>query len=376
MGRFWALALVAVACTGDPGGVPIDRPDAGADAGIPNCDDQNTCTNDHFDGTACVHEAIAHCCGNGMVEDNEVCDDGNQLDYDGCSHDCLLERVLITKTETILPGDQGCDLNGDGTIDNALGNAMNDQARMANSDVITRQDLQNCKYVLLAYFTSTEPTLQAAPFHFAFLIGTDVESPPVLSDYFSGSEPFVVLPDGLDSSGRPSHTYLGSATGGVLTTQQPQVFLSLPYCFVPEGRIPMEFRNVQMSGPLTSDASGPTDFQGKFCGARTASTWHRFPNKVIPVPNLTGETLLDVLVVGLNFGGYRVTPTQPDVDVDGDGLEHFADTDGDLNVDLCIDGNGTQISGIDCPLDPRIADAYTEAFLFESVGAQLAGKSP
>ena len=351
-------------------------PDAGEVDAIPDCDDHNTCTNDRFENGACVHETVAHCCGNGVVEDSESCDDGNQVDYDGCSSACLFERALVTKSETILPGTDGCDFNGDGMPDNALGAAMNDQARMANSDVITRQDLQSCKYVLLAYFTSTEPTLQAAPFHFSFLVGTDVESPPVLSDYFSGSEPFVVLPDGLDAAFHPAHSYDGTATGGILTTMQPRVFLSLPYCFVPEGRIPMEFVQVTMSGPLTSDANGPTDFQGKFCGARTASTWHRFPNKVIPVPNLTGNTLLDVLVVGLNFGGYRVTSTQPDIDVDGDGLETFMDTDGDLNVDLCIDGNGTQISGIDCPLDPRIADAYTEAFLFESVGAKLAGRAP
>src|SRR5690242_17254380 len=125
-----------MACSGDPGGVVMDGgPDLGPD-GPPNCDDHNTCTNDHFENGACVHDAIPHCCGNHVVEDNESCDDGNQLDYDGCSHDCVFERAVIMKTETALPGDQGCDLNGDGTIDNAFGLALNDQARMANNDVV------------------------------------------------------------------------------------------------------------------------------------------------------------------------------------------------------------------------------------------------
>jgi len=87
-------------------------------------------------------------------------------------------------------------------------------------------------------------------------------------------------------------------------------------------------------------------------------------------------TVLDVLVVGANVPGIIVQPTQPDIDVDGDGKERFADTDGDLNVDLCIDGNGTQITGRDCPNDPRIADAYSLALDLTAAGAVFAGPVP
>ena len=31
---------------------------------------------------------VASVCGNGMVEDPEVCDDGNNVDGDGCAADC------------------------------------------------------------------------------------------------------------------------------------------------------------------------------------------------------------------------------------------------------------------------------------------------
>jgi hypothetical protein len=79
-------------------------------------------------------------------------------------------------------------------------------------------------------------------------------------------------------------------------------------------------------------------------------------------------------VLGADFLGFRSTPTQPDIDVDG--LERFEDTNNDGVVDLCIDGDGARISGTDCPLDPRIADAYSEAMQVTAVRVILEGARP
>ena len=37
----------------------------------------------------CIYTGI---CGNNIRESNEECDDGNLLNFDGCSEDCLIEK--------------------------------------------------------------------------------------------------------------------------------------------------------------------------------------------------------------------------------------------------------------------------------------------
>ncbi|MCK5800533.1 MAG: lamin tail domain-containing protein, partial [Deltaproteobacteria bacterium] len=73
-----------------------------------DCNDDNTCTNDTFKGNAndcsarCEHAPISPCCGNGITETGEVCDDGNQNDKDGCNNLCKLPggHLLITEIAT------------------------------------------------------------------------------------------------------------------------------------------------------------------------------------------------------------------------------------------------------------------------------------
>jgi cysteine-rich repeat protein len=56
---------------------------------LKNCDDSNTCTTDLCAAAnGCEHPIIADCCGNGQKEGAEICDDGNQLDGDGCNAQC------------------------------------------------------------------------------------------------------------------------------------------------------------------------------------------------------------------------------------------------------------------------------------------------
>jgi cysteine-rich repeat protein len=323
-----------------------------------SCDDQNTCTTDHVDCSQCVHEPIANCCGNGVVETGEECDDGNQRDFDGCSRDCTRERAYALHSITLLPGDQGCDLDGDTTVDNAFGGLQNQTARSFYSDIVSGQGLQGATVLSLFYMRQAGTS---------FVIATDVEMPPKPEDFFSGREPVVVLGDELDASGRPKTTLTGAPARFIWAF--PWLFGTIPQ---PAYRIPIDFVNGQFTATESTDANGIAHLSGRFCGARTAATWHRFANGA---PS-GGATVLDLMVTGANFLGFMSMPTQPDIDVDGDQLERFADTDNDGNVDLCIDGNGTQITGLDCPLDPRIADAYSEAFDFDAIAVVLAGRAP
>ncbi len=54
-----------------------------------DCDDGDACTTDScIPESGCQYTPIAPCCGNGQVEDGELCDDGNNVDGDGCEGDC------------------------------------------------------------------------------------------------------------------------------------------------------------------------------------------------------------------------------------------------------------------------------------------------
>ena len=53
------------------------------------CDDGDACTEDICaPASGCVFTPISPCCGNGVTEPGEFCDDGNTLDGDGCPGDC------------------------------------------------------------------------------------------------------------------------------------------------------------------------------------------------------------------------------------------------------------------------------------------------
>jgi len=90
------------------------------------------------------------------------------------------------------------------------------------------------------------------------------------------------------------------------------------------------------------------------------------------IPNLAtgtcpGSTMLDVLIGGCGFG----LSIQPDVDIDGDGLESIDDLDHDGVIDQCTDGDGTIITGSNCPTDPAIADGYSLIFVIHGVRARI-----
>ncbi len=65
---------------------------------VVTCDDGDKCTSDLCDPqSGCVFSAITPCCGNGIPEDGEECDDGDDDDGDGCSSDCKTGVVVEMK---------------------------------------------------------------------------------------------------------------------------------------------------------------------------------------------------------------------------------------------------------------------------------------
>ncbi|MGK0362023.1 MAG: cysteine-rich repeat protein, partial [Bradymonadia bacterium] len=80
-------------------------------AGEETCDDGN-----NVDGDGCAADCIIEPgCGNGVVENDEECDDGNLVDDDGCSAACLSEAVC---GDGAVEGSEECD---DGNLDDLDG---------------------------------------------------------------------------------------------------------------------------------------------------------------------------------------------------------------------------------------------------------------
>jgi cysteine-rich repeat protein len=90
------------------------------------CDDGNT---DDDDG--CSSECVLESCGDGIVQMDEACDDGNIDDNDGCSSGCVLEICGDGVIQADELCDDGNDENNDGcnsscTSDETCGNGVLD----------------------------------------------------------------------------------------------------------------------------------------------------------------------------------------------------------------------------------------------------------
>ncbi|MDP6942613.1 MAG: FG-GAP-like repeat-containing protein, partial [Myxococcota bacterium] len=68
------------------------------------CDTSTVCVLDTCDETSgCESEQLLNCCGNGILETGEICDDGNDVANDGCSPTCTCECSVVEQSLCIQP---------------------------------------------------------------------------------------------------------------------------------------------------------------------------------------------------------------------------------------------------------------------------------
>jgi cysteine-rich repeat protein len=99
------------------GGDTCDQPVCGDGVleGDEACDDGNTADGDGCSAT-CTVEQDDCACGDGVLDAGETCDDGNTVDGDGCSSVCTIELPVCGNgiVETGETCDDGNTMNGDG----------------------------------------------------------------------------------------------------------------------------------------------------------------------------------------------------------------------------------------------------------------------
>lgn len=190
------------------------------------------------------------------------------------------------------------------------------------------------------------------------------------ADNFDPDLPEIFRPLGLVGGEPVMHFTTASIAGGQLAAEGADELV------LPLGGLQFPIRQLSLSGrlrPTDDDLAVHRLDDGRLRGAVPASLLYLAPN--ITSGTCPGSTMLDVLIGGC---GYPLS-LQPDVDLDGDGLERFYDqagggdagTTGDGRVDRCVDGDGTEVLGESCPSGAGFADGYRLIFVVTGVRAIL-----
>lgn len=341
------------------------------------CDDGNMmssdgCSEDCFDQELCAND---------MIDTGENCDDGNITRWDGCGGDCLVEQSFVWETIEIADEATGCDFSGDGVLDNAFGVAigtagglLNSQLEMAvhNGDMLIGVSLMDILDTSLANDDNMST---------AWLTLADRDSDN--TNNLHGDGELFVDRSSITGEGSPHVALAGSILDHHLVGGPQDVVIPLPIGFT----VNLDVRRARISADIVDNGAGPRTLEnGVLCGAIPLASLALIPDLIssvagTPPPACDGEqpaNLGELLVCGAMPLGVRIGPAQPDVDLDGDGLETIEVSVGGPAgcqpvIAGCVDGDGTHIDGRNCVFDERIRDGFSAALLLEGIDANLLG---
>ncbi|MBX3249995.1 MAG: DUF4215 domain-containing protein [Myxococcales bacterium] len=400
------------------------------------CDDGNNTDGDGCD-SMCRRESY---CGDGNVDPGEVCDDGNNRSGDGCRSDCLSdetcgngvvdshigeqcdddsddcvdcrfvscesnpsadpecsdidaprfsengcfgcvrERSLIVSSLRIGGPMDGCDYSGNGQPDNAFARALGPLRDIANS-MFLGSAIENGDLIFLMHMIGLDdPAMANDPsFTIAWFQGEDADDNP--ANNLTGMGQFYADELAFDAMGNPTAAFQSRVASRALTGGPEDI--TIPIAF-----LPLELRQGQVRGTTTATGGEVSGLEsGLLCGAIPVATLAFLPNFLDmflpgePAEPCDGSTegtfLVDLLVGGTPAGSLiRLTGSQPDVDLDGDGLERFEVVRRGPRgcqpvITACIDGDGRRIEGRRCALDMRMQDGWSAGLPMTAVRAQV-----
>jgi hypothetical protein len=195
---------------------------------------------------------------------------------------------------------------------------------------------------------------------------------------------FFVLQESLDSSMQPLIQFKDGHVGMNVLNAGPDVFsLGIP---IQGTNINLELKGARVQMTLADDGTNTTAMSGLLGGVLEAASLAQITNINAGGVIKPDQSLLDAVFVGaaapiLGLDTDKDGHNLPDIDVDGDGLETFWQENPDptmsARVNVCKDGDGTIIKGLDCPLakdakgNPRFVDGLSVAIKFTAVPAKL-----
>ena len=338
------------------------------------CDDGND-----VDGDGCAADCrVREMCGDDRMSELEQCDDGNLDRFDGCGPDCNIERSLVISNLQIGSPSVGCDYSGDGAPDNGFSRALGAAAGLLNGMFLANAPANGDLLIALHMLGLDDPAAVDDPsFTVAWMQATDPDDDN--ANNLTGSGTLTVDPNAFDDMGRPLTSFASQVADRQLSGGPEDILLPL-------GFLPLELNQGQLRGTTVADDQGLSALtDGLLCGAVPVSTIAALPNflEMFAGPaapcdeSSMGTSLADVLVGGTPRGFLLpLRGAQPDVDLDGDGLERFeVDRDGPDGcqpvVVACVDGDGTIVEGRNCIFDPQFADGWSAGFEIEAVRVTL-----
>ena len=301
-------------------------------------------------------------------------------------------RAVVLSRLAFAPFDQGFDLNCDGLVDNklaplgAVANAQLVSSLMTTGDPLTAIELfgyqgADAACVKFAgYFAKYDcAKMPCDPFQ---------AMPPLPLHVHAAS-----LPNGIPSS----RLLDGAVVGGVWSGDGGSFIFSIPLgggMGQPMVPLIIHLTHVRAELPLSDGAAGTSIAAGTIGGV-----WDVIDLSLTHAGGIFANgSLLDEVFVGplgaiLGLDSDQDGHYLPDIDVDGDGLETFWQTQPPppghkAQVDTCRDGDGTIVhnnwdgQGTPCVLavdgagKPRFVDGISAAFLVNAVPAKLVDVAP
>ena len=276
--------------------------------------------------------------------------DGGTVDADpndtGC-HPPFGSSFIVSQFQQSAP-DNGFDLNGDGKPDNAF-------AVVGINSNIWNNLVSSGSAIFLFDFgglpAAGTPLTTGASVELAFYLGVSINSDP--TTYFTGSGQFLAPASQFDVNCKTTASLdtVDVGPSGVVEGHKTMLGLGV------HGLGILQFSKFVLQGTLSADQR---TFSGRLGGVAD-------PCGLSQLPSPAGAgSLLGTLI--------NMDHTQPDIDVDGNGLDQIIG-DGQ-SVVSCKTGDGIDIPGADCACDPRIKDGFSGAFDFSAVPAMIVGVAP
>ncbi|MBI4508510.1 MAG: hypothetical protein HY698_02660 [Deltaproteobacteria bacterium] len=251
------------------------------------------------------------------------------------------DTYVLNKLQFMDPG-TGLDINDDAVPDNALGHlgqfvnkGLNDSIRKGTS-LILLDLIQSGNELFIDYY-----------------LGRDWDADS--TNNLLGQGEFSVTPEQFDVDCVPRGRFHSVTRKGREFTARND-----KWTWVYPGFGTVEFRQVLVHFVFNDDASG---FDGNLAGIWTLCG---ASNTQFSQMNIDNMSFLDAMVNNYSL--------QPDIDVDGDGIEEVVG-DG-VRVAKCLDGDGVVLEGRECPCLPQIADGFSVSFSGTGVRAKIRGVKP